>query len=125
MGAQKEKLEAEGHTVICRGRKNIRYFVKDYENALFDFTQGRQLPDTYRKEYALTAAGMDKRMISRTAGKACIGSAVFFLLCAGKKRCKQVRFSYACPLLPHLHPCTIWYKLKTMWIRPLGPWYKP
>ena len=39
---QKEKLEAEGHTVICRGRKNIRYFVKDYENALFDFTQGEQ-----------------------------------------------------------------------------------
>lgn len=33
--AQKEKLESEGHTVIKRGRKNIRYFVKDYENALF------------------------------------------------------------------------------------------
>ncbi len=33
--AQKEKLESEGHTVIERGRKNIRYFVKDYENALF------------------------------------------------------------------------------------------
>lgn len=42
VSAQKEKLEAEGHTVICRGRKNIRYFVKDYENALFDFTQGEQ-----------------------------------------------------------------------------------
>lgn len=34
--AQKEKLEAEGHTVIQRGRKNIRYFVKDYETALFE-----------------------------------------------------------------------------------------
>ena len=34
--AQKEKLEAEGHTVIQKGRKNIRYFVKDYEKALFD-----------------------------------------------------------------------------------------
>ena len=34
--AQKEKLEAEGHTVIQRGRKNIRYFVKDYEAALFE-----------------------------------------------------------------------------------------
>lgn len=34
--AQKEKLEAEGHTIIQRGRKNIRYFVKDYENCLFD-----------------------------------------------------------------------------------------
>ena len=32
--AQKEKLEAEGHTVIQRGRKNIRYYVKDYEQAL-------------------------------------------------------------------------------------------
>lgn len=34
--AQKEKLESEGHTVISRGRKKIRYFVKDYESALFD-----------------------------------------------------------------------------------------
>lgn len=34
--AQKEKLEAEGHTVLQKGRKNIRYFVKDYEKALFD-----------------------------------------------------------------------------------------
>ena len=33
--AQKEKLEAEGHTVIQRGRKNIRYYVKDYEKVLF------------------------------------------------------------------------------------------
>lgn len=34
--AQREKLEAEGHTVIQRGRKNLRYYVKDYENALFE-----------------------------------------------------------------------------------------
>lgn len=33
--AQKEKLEAEGHTIIQKGRTNIRYYVKDYENALF------------------------------------------------------------------------------------------
>ena len=33
--AQKKKLEAEGHTIIQKGCKNIRYFVKDYENALF------------------------------------------------------------------------------------------
>ncbi len=33
--AQKAKLEAEGHTVIQKGRTNIRYFVKDYEAALF------------------------------------------------------------------------------------------
>ena len=29
--AQKELLEKEGHTVIQKGRKNIRYYVKDYE----------------------------------------------------------------------------------------------
>ena len=33
--AQKEKLEAEGHTIVQKGTKNIRYYVKDYENALF------------------------------------------------------------------------------------------
>lgn len=33
--AQKEKLEAEGHTIVQKDRKNIRYYVKDYENALF------------------------------------------------------------------------------------------
>ena len=32
----KEKLEAEGHTVIARGRKNIRYYVEDYEKVLFE-----------------------------------------------------------------------------------------
>ncbi len=37
--AQKEKLEAEGHTVIARGRKNIRYYVEDYEKVLFDLSQ--------------------------------------------------------------------------------------
>lgn len=34
--AQRKKLEAEGHTVISKGRKNIRYFVKDYESVLFE-----------------------------------------------------------------------------------------
>lgn len=33
--AQKEKLEAEGHTIIQKGRKNIKYYVKDYKNVLF------------------------------------------------------------------------------------------
>lgn len=33
--AQKEKLEAEGHSIIQRGRKNIRYYVKDYEKVLY------------------------------------------------------------------------------------------
>ncbi len=32
---QKELLEKEGHTIISKGRKNIRYYVKDYESALF------------------------------------------------------------------------------------------
>lgn len=34
--AQKEKLEEEGRTIIQKGRKNIRYFVKDYDSFLFD-----------------------------------------------------------------------------------------
>lgn len=36
--AQREKLEAEGHTIIQRGRKNIKYYVKDYENAMVELT---------------------------------------------------------------------------------------
>ncbi len=34
--AQKEKLEAEGHTIVKKGRTNIRYFVKDYEKVLVE-----------------------------------------------------------------------------------------
>jgi hypothetical protein len=34
--AQREKLEAEGHTVIEKGRANIRYYVKDFQSALFE-----------------------------------------------------------------------------------------
>lgn len=34
--AQKEKLESEGHIIIKKGRTNIRYYVKDYENCLFE-----------------------------------------------------------------------------------------
>ena len=34
--AQRQKLEAEGHTVIQKGRKNIRCYEKDYEKVLFD-----------------------------------------------------------------------------------------
>ena len=34
--AQKEKLEAEGHIIIQKGRKNLKYYVKDYERVLFD-----------------------------------------------------------------------------------------
>lgn len=36
--AQKAKLEAEGHTVISRGRTNIKYYVRDFENVLFTLT---------------------------------------------------------------------------------------
>lgn len=32
---QKKLLEAEGHTVIQKGRTNIRYYVKDYEQFLY------------------------------------------------------------------------------------------
>ena len=32
---QKKRLEEEGHEIICRGRKNIRFFVKDYEKSTF------------------------------------------------------------------------------------------
>lgn len=34
--SQKEFLEKEGHTIIQKGRKNIKYFVKDYEKVLFE-----------------------------------------------------------------------------------------
>lgn len=37
--AQKEKLEQEGHTIVKKGRKNIRFLVKDYQDALFDLNK--------------------------------------------------------------------------------------
>lgn len=33
--SQKEKLEKEGFEIIQKGRTNIRYFVKDYQNYLY------------------------------------------------------------------------------------------
>lgn len=33
---QKRLLEEEGHTVISKGKKNIRYFVVDYEKSLIE-----------------------------------------------------------------------------------------
>ena len=39
--AQRERLEAEGHAVIRRGRTRIRYYVRDYEKALFDLRELR------------------------------------------------------------------------------------
>ena len=33
---QKAQLMAEGHTIIQKGRKNIKYYVADYEKVLFD-----------------------------------------------------------------------------------------
>ena len=33
--AQKAKLEAEGHTVLQKGRTALKYYVKDYESCLF------------------------------------------------------------------------------------------
>lgn len=32
--AQKKKLEAEGHTILSKGRKTLRYYVQDYEKFL-------------------------------------------------------------------------------------------
>lgn len=36
IASQKQMLEAEGHRIIQKGRKNIRYYVADYEKAVFD-----------------------------------------------------------------------------------------
>lgn len=33
---QKAKLEAEGHTILSRGKKNIVYYVQDYQQNLYD-----------------------------------------------------------------------------------------
>lgn len=40
--AQKEQLEAEGHIITQKGRKNIKYFVKDYERVLFEYDYGKK-----------------------------------------------------------------------------------
>ena len=37
--AQKERLLAEGHQIVAKGRKNIRYYVKDYELSLDPLSQ--------------------------------------------------------------------------------------
>ncbi len=39
VAAQKEKLEAEGHTVVPRGRKTVRWVVADYQSSLFDLRE--------------------------------------------------------------------------------------
>ena len=33
---QKRLLEEEGHTIISKGTKNIKYYVKDFENVLIE-----------------------------------------------------------------------------------------
>ena len=33
---QKRLLEEEGHTIISKGTKNIRYYVKDFEKSLIE-----------------------------------------------------------------------------------------
>lgn len=33
--AQRAKLEDEGHVVVQKGRKNMRYYVQDYEQVMF------------------------------------------------------------------------------------------
>lgn len=37
--AQKEKLEAEGHIILAKGRKNIRYYVQDMEKVRWEITE--------------------------------------------------------------------------------------
>ncbi len=39
--AQKQRLEQEGHSILTRGRKHIRYYVRDYQCALYEL---RPLP---------------------------------------------------------------------------------
>lgn len=34
--SQKKLLESEGHTIISKGTKNIKYYVLDFENSLID-----------------------------------------------------------------------------------------
>lgn len=36
--AQRALLEAEGHVVVVKGRKNLRYFVQDYQDSLCDLS---------------------------------------------------------------------------------------
>ena len=36
--AQREMLEREGHTIIKKKKKNIKYYIKDYESVLFDLS---------------------------------------------------------------------------------------
>lgn len=36
---QKQALEEEGHCIIQKGRVNIRYYVKDYEEKLYQFDE--------------------------------------------------------------------------------------
>lgn len=36
MEAQKKMLEKEGHTVLQKGRTNLKYYVEDYEKKLFE-----------------------------------------------------------------------------------------
>ena len=33
---QKRLLEEEGHTIITKGTKNIKYYVNDFENSLIE-----------------------------------------------------------------------------------------
>ncbi len=34
--AQKTKLESEGHQIISKGKKNIRYFLENYDKSLYN-----------------------------------------------------------------------------------------
>lgn len=35
---QKKLLENEGHIIICKGKNNLKYYVKDFEQSLIELT---------------------------------------------------------------------------------------
>ena len=43
--AQKALLEAEGHTIIKKGRTNIKYYVQDFENVLYNKFESINMED--------------------------------------------------------------------------------
>lgn len=47
---QKELLEKEGHTIILKGIKNKKYYVKDYEKKLMDLESLNEEKKIYDKE---------------------------------------------------------------------------
>lgn len=47
--AQRKLLEAEGHIIIKKGRTNIKYYIKDYKNVLFELEQHFEMEDNIQE----------------------------------------------------------------------------